>query len=202
VGRACRGARCRPSRCGCRPPTPLPEPVHQPAMIRPTTAPTVGTRSALRGALSQANSRSSSTPSSDRTPCASRSRCVSGPWRGDRVPTMAFPSDPEMARWRVPEAPRCALSTVPRTKLAAHPARCSKRCMTSSPGRGCRSAMMRPTPAPTVGTRLALRGAISQANSRPSSTPFIDRTACVPRAHADVGAGHALSPATRAPRTR
>jgi hypothetical protein len=60
--------------------------------------------------------------------------------------------------------------------------------------------MTRPTAAPTVGTRSALRAALRPANSLPSSTPAIDRTSCALRAHCDAGAGHTSSPATRAPR--
>jgi len=117
-----RSQRCRASSSGrgCCPPSSLPEPVHEPAMTRPTAAPSVGTGSGLRAALRQANSRPSSTLSIDRTSCAPRARCVSGsgPWQGRVCHHAGLPERPRDGPRRVGAAPRCALECAP------HQARC------------------------------------------------------------------------------
>jgi len=192
------------------PPAPLPEPVHEPAMTRSRALPTVGTRSALRGALSQANSRPSSTLSSDRTSCAPA--CTVRVWIGAMA--RSSPSPPRASRAtlrRVRVAPRCALEGA-RSELAARLAGCWQRCAASTSARGCRPpssmpgpahepAMTRPTTLPTVGTRSALRAVLREVTSLTTTWPSIDRASCARRAHGDAGADHKLCPATRGPQT-
>jgi hypothetical protein len=69
-----RSQRCAHSsaRRGCRPPTSLPEAVHERAMTTPMAVPTGGTRSVLRAALCPANYLASCAPSIDHTAGAPR----------------------------------------------------------------------------------------------------------------------------------
>ena len=93
-----RGARPRPHDVAAAPPRSLPEPVHEPAMTRPTAVPTVRTRSALRAALLRPTPGLRARLRS----IAHRALRVHGACldrgRGEveLVTTMGFPSDPEM----------------------------------------------------------------------------------------------------------
>src|SRR5208337_693018 len=130
------------------------------------------------------------------TGCALRQDLCAGRDRGRR-PSRAghhdrLPERPSDDPRRVREAPRCVLSTVPRTTLAARLVGHLQGGVALSSGRGCRPpsslpdavhgpAMPRPTAPPTVGARPALRAGLRPANSLPSSAPSIDLTSCALR---------------------